>query len=562
MTLAAEEPEPEPEPELEEGDDGQPLAPLAWAERHRRIDDQPFSLERFKPLREPYNDDHPFQVNQKCAQAGVSEMAITKAIHALDVGAAYWGTGKAGLNVAYLFPTRAALSDFSKERFGALPSESEHLENLFSSGYDDVGFKQAGASYLYLRGTHSKKSLKSFPADFLVLDEYDEMDPVAVAMADKRLRASLVKRKLVLSTPMLPGRGIHELYLQSDQRVWEVPCPHCGAWQEMDFWRDVYADGVGYEEWRHWDTERLWQATFTVMCQTCGGALDRFADGRWIARRPEITRIRGYHIPPLAFPSVGLAELAVKAISDNPEEIAELYRSDLGLPYEAGGSKVTDTMLALLSTDLEHGELPTGATWKQTTMGVDVGKGRFFYRISSTGPDKRRYVRAMGIVRQWSDLDTLMKQYKVRRCVVDMNPEINAAPAWAATHKGRVLLAQYPTSAGLKATLFMPEVDKLEDVVSINRTMAMDQVYAAIASGDEVWPKTIHSNRDIAAHLKAPVRVEVKDKHGQLRATWVHTTPDDFYHACVYDRIAFATLPKSSGIEGIGIIQGSATGWQ
>jgi hypothetical protein len=530
-----------------------PLSPLAWAEACRRIDDRPFTIERFRPLREIYDEDHPFVVIMKPAQVGVSEMAITRAVHALDAGARYWQTDKSGLNVAYLFPTQAALSDFSKERFSSLREESDYLGGLFTD-YDDVHFKQAGASYLYLRGAWSTKALKSFPADVLFLDEFDEMARAAVALASKRLRQSGVKRQWRFSTPTYPGVGIHAEYLKSDQRVWEVRCDSCGAWNELDFFRDVRVDGHPWEAWRDWGGERIGAADITVACPSCRGALDRFGEGRWTARRPEVTRIRGYHVPALCFPSVSLAELCVTAVSDDPNEVAEFYRSDLGLPYEPAGSRVTEAMLKQLSAPLDHGRLPAGP-WTDVTMGVDVG-ARYHYRVSGTGPDKRRCVLVMGAVRSWDELDGLMEAHHVRAAVVDAMPELNGAEDWSRRHKGKVLRAFYKD---LKGELFrLPAAEEKErhglkverpkvlqkDTVLVDRTMAMDTVYNRIALAKEAWPAEVHNAPEVVAHMTAPVRVVKEDEEGQARASWVHTKPDHLYHACVYDLIALKTLPR------------------
>lgn len=537
--------------------DAHPPSPLAWAELHRKIDEQDFSLARFRPLEQIYNDDHPHIVVIKPAQVGVSELAITRACHALDVGAAYWKTGKTGLNVGYIFATDQAVGDFSKERFAGLRSESDHLQHLFTA-YNDVTFKQAGQSYLYLRGARSASGLKSFPADMLILDEFDEMDPAAVALARKRMRASLVKRELDISTPTIPGIGIHAIYLQSDQHAWEVPCP-CGAWAELDFFRDVRADGQPYDTWKRWSAERLRRADLAVFCPSCGDELDRFAPGRWVARQPDVLGIRGYWVPALCFPSVSLTELVVAAVDQDPTAKTEFYRSDLGLPYEPSGSRMTSEMLKQLSHELTGGELPA-AVWRQTTMGIDVG-ARWHYRISSLGPNGDVFVRAMGAVDSWDALDELMRNYKVRQCVVDAQPEAHGAREWAARHSGKVLVAYYPGPGALQGELFHVKID--EPVVQINRTMAMDAVYSAVATASEHWPASIHNDPDVDAHMRAPVRVTRLDKHGQPVAEWIHSTPDHLYHAGVYDHIARAVLPKSalSGTN-ISAIGGGVKGWQ
>lgn len=537
------------------------VPPLAWAQTRRRIDGQHFSLDRFKPLAEIYDDDHAHIVVIKPAQVGVSELAITRALHALDVGAAFWKTGKAGLNVGYLFPTQDALSKFSKERISGVKQESPELARLFVGEFDDVGFKQCRDSYLYMQGAWSETSLLSFAADVLILDEFDRMDPAAIALARKRMRASLVKRELDISTPTLPNRGIHAEYLQSDQRVWEVPCA-CGAWSELDFFRDVRADGVPYEVWKLWSKEALRRADMTVACPACGSDMDRFAAGRWVDRAPDVVGIRGYWVPALCFPTVTLTELAVAAVDESPTARSEFYRSDLGLPYEPAGSRITTDMLKQLSHELPGGVLPPAA-WRSTTMGVDVG-ARWHYRVSSIGPGGDVYVRAMGSVTSWEALDELMRNFRVRQCVIDAQPETHGARDWAARHSGKVLLAYYPGPVALKGELYRKKKNnKGEDedgVIDINRTMAMDGVYSAVATAAEHWPAMIHNDPEVDAHMRAPVRVTRVDEHGQDLAEWIHTTPDHFFHTAVYDRVARAALPKSS-LAGVGMVQGSAKGW-
>lgn len=544
----------------EEARTGDALDALEWAYQYRRIDDRPFSLEKHQPLKQIYADDHPHIVIIKPAQVGCSELAITRVVHALDVGSHYWETGKAGLNVGYLFPTKDALEAFSKERFSGLKHESEHLTKLFS-GYDGTDFKQAGQSYLYLRGMNSESGLLSFPADVLIYDEFDRMPPGRISMAEKRLRASTIRRQIKLSTPTLPGQGIHAEYLRSDQRVWEVQCPHCNDWNDLDFFRDVRADGLPYDEWRFWTGEQLKVASMTVACPSCQGDIDRCGPGRWTARNPDVTTVRGYHVPSLCFGNIDLHYLAARAIKTDPTEVEEFYRSDLGFPHEAGGSRVTLAMLQQLSSELEGGELPEG-TWTRTVMGVDVG-ARFHYRIDSTGPDGARYVRAMGAVRSWDELDKLITQYKVRLTVIDAAPEWNGCKTWSQKHKGKVLRATYPN--GLVGQLFHKHdedadiEDDKKDIVQINRTMAMDAVYDRVAQGDDHWPVSIHANTEVKAHMCAPVRVKDKDKNGQEIVHWVHTAPDHLYHASVYALIAFQALPKK--LAGNPLAQGKAKGW-
>jgi hypothetical protein len=542
---------------------------LAWAVRNRRIDGQPFSLDRFPPLRGVYEDDHPHVCVIKPAQRGVSEWAINVVGFGLELGSRAWATAKDGINVAYIFPTQVALRDFSKERFSGLRSESAQLARLLSGDYDGVTFKQVGRSYLYLRGGWSEEALLSFAGDVLILDEYDRMDPKAVALARRRLNASVVRREIDISTPTVPGKGIHAQWLQSDRRVYEQTCPRCGAWQVYDFFRDVRVDGQDHAAWRTWDAERIRRAEVHLTCPSCRERLsdaDRCREGRWVAQAPEVTSLRGYWIPWAPFPFVNLTAMAVSAVAQDPSEVQEFHRSDLGLPYSPTGGRVTEEMLARLSAELPGGVLPD-AQWRATTMGVDVGS-RFHYRVtclaqpppSPAGPwadqpelallQPPPYVRAMGSVGTWQELDDLMARYGVLQCVVDALPEIHGARAFADRHRGRVLLATYPGPTALAGQLHRKHAT--EPTVQINRTAAMDRVFAAIAGAAERWPAAVHADREVIAHLTAPVRVTSPDEHGQERADWVHSSPDHLFHACVYDRIAreiFGAPPAMAGVD-------------
>lgn len=530
-----------------------------WAVLHRKLEGRAFTLERHRPLKAIYRDPHPHKVIGKPAQRGVSELAINEAGFALDRGADVWTQGeKDGLNVAYIFPKKEALGDFSKERLSGLAHESPYLERLFGDDeFNAVTFKQVRNSYLYLRGGWSTSALKSFPADVLVLDEYDEMAPSAVALARRRLNASLVHRELDISTPSQPGRGIHRLYLESDQHVYEQRHA-CGSWVVYDFLRDVRVAGQAWEIWGGWAAEQVRRSVVALTCPACGGEVsdaERLSEGRWTPQAPEVQGLRGYWIPPLAFPVANLMRLAAGAVNPDPFEREQFFQSDIGVPYAAEGSKVTLEQILQLASPLENGRLPNWSTshWKDATMGVDVGF-RKHWKVSATGADGRRYVRAVGHADEWSDIDGLMRHFRIRRCVVDAQPDLDAAKQFAARWPGRVLRAFYPGASGLKGQLFNLEGLDLKkllnkknrvrlDVVNVNRTMAMDRVRDMIVRIAEIAPLEVVNDPLVQEHLQSPTRVTAPDVRGQPIPQWVNAGPDHIFHAWVYDLIARETLP-------------------
>jgi len=44
----------------------------------------------------------------------------------------------------------------------------------------------------------------------------------------------------------------------------------------------------------------------------------------------------------------------------------------------------------------------------------------------------------MGVYKDWEELDRMMKNFNILRCVVDALPETRNARAFAESHKGRV----------------------------------------------------------------------------------------------------------------------------
>lgn len=523
-----------------------PQSVSEWAHRYRVIDGRPFSLERFRPLQALYEDDHDRIAIMKPAQRGVSEYAVSLICYALEYGARRWvpDGSKAGLNVAMVFPAKADLIDFSKERLSDLKDESTHLASMFGSDeFDALGFKKIGDSYLYLRGGYSKAGLRSFPADVLILDEFDELATDAIALARRRMNASLVKREVMISTPSIPGRGISAAYLASDQRVYQTQCPHCKEWTSFDFFRDVRVDDRPYDEWQKWSQVHVESCLTTMHCPVCNEVMEddaRCAIGRWVALQPEVTRTHGYHIPWWPFIFISLAGLAYSAVSPEISEVTQFYHSDLGLPHGLGDGGITAEMLAQLSAGLPNG-LPDGP-WRDTVMGVDVGS-KLHYSVSSIGPGNSEYVRDMGTANTWDEIDHLMLRYQVRQCVVDGEPEWHSSQDFVKRWPGRSVRAYYPTGvSALKGVLYNQKANLTD--VQVNRVMALDTVYNTVLHAQELWPRSLTGDEDIIAHMTSSARVKITDeKTGQQTYDWIHIGPDHWGHASAYRMVARRMLP-------------------
>jgi len=532
-----------------------PKGPLEWAEMHRNIGGQGFSLELYPCLKQIYNDHHEFKIVQKPAQVGVSEFLLNSALHAMDGGYRYYGLKRKKLNVGYIFPTTDAVQEFSKERIAAgILEENEYLGNLVKgqemgrSGmrlHSTLQFYRVGKSILHMRGAQNPTvQLKSFPVDLLIVDELDEMSDRAVALAEKRLGASDLRYKIYASTPKYPGVGINYYYALSDQNIWELECPECGLWQEPDFFKNVYLvqedELIAYDDWKAFGAPIVAKSHFVFACQRCQTEMDRIAEGRWTAKNPD-SRIRGYRFPGLVSPKKPLLEYALNSCKTRPADIQEFWNSDLGLPYAPkGGSLSLSDLMRCEQKGITEFRKFYHTYW--STMGIDVG-AKLHVKVSTINEQGLWEIVLLAELDEFEQLDEIIKRYKVGAIVVDAYPETREAKRLENKYKGKVWLARYPSAPQLETARFgQLQDDDPTFYVDISRTEAMDEVQTSIIEGKEAWPESVRHHESFYAMMQAPVKVKTtkvrKDGSQETRYVYQETGPDHWYHAFVYEYVA------------------------
>lgn len=505
-----------------------------------------------------YQDDSPFIIVEKPNQVGASEWLLNVSLHALDIGAAAFGIAdvKNSLNVGYIFPAWTQLRDFSKDRIRKIAGETPYLTDLLSPirigplrRESDLGLYFIRNSAWYLRGAHRPDDqLASFPVDILIIDEYDLITERAVSLAEKRLRASPLRLKKYVSKPTIPNVGVDKLYLESDQRVWQLRCPTCGEWQEPDFWENVVRIENGnaqhYTEWAKLSREILLRSAYDFVCRHCDCPIDRCGPGRWLAQNPD-SLTRGYRIPGLVAPFVPLMETVTGSLAEEPDVLLEWYRGDLGLPKSPEGGQLSWDELEACNRDY-----PMTASARRCTMGVDVGV-KLNVRIGCYREHEWQAVW-IGAVDEFEDLDDLMRRYHVRSVVVDALPETRQSRDFCKRWPGRAWMAYYHTSEKPPEVIqWKPakESDKAGQV-TIARTEMMDRVSKAHQENREGLPANARTIPDFYKHMCSPVRVLVRrEKQDGTRyqaAVYLESGPDHYFHASVYEKTARDKLPASS----------------
>jgi hypothetical protein len=532
--------------------------------RRRRIGGIP--LTHIPALMDIARDDFSFVVIQKSAQIGITELLVNLALWAADTAYAERG------NVLYTMPTQNQMDDFTQSRFDRALQDSPYLRGRLQpepprrKGADRLRLKHLGDGYIFLRGSESRGQIASVDADLVVLDEFDQMAEGILDLALKRLASSRAGLIRVASTPRFAETGINELFLQSDQRRYHLPCRSCDLEQPLTFEQNV-------------DRERA-----LLVCRDCRVPMDVMTPGKWVAEAPGNDRIHGYHLSRLYSPWLDIAALIDASTATTPAALQEFHNSDLGEVYAAKDSGLSRDILDRCRGDYSLDDY----RGEDCVMGVDVGRvlhvvirecpqarpvqyvSRPQYReipahyidtdtgelppgmraasdfdrpqIVPRAPQLGRLVFAAE-VGSFDELDGLMRRFHVHRCVVDQQPDLHKAGEFAKKHRGAIDLARYGREQpGMERTRHSDV-----SVIHVNRTEIIDETFERFRVGSARLPRDARQLGDRVKQgigeyfreLLALKRTLEQDSRGNWVARWIDSgKADHFAHAEAYALLA------------------------
>lgn len=490
-------------------------------------------------------DESPRQVIKKCVQVGISELLVCDTFARADHG----------LRVFYVLPTIELRNVFVRDRvdrplltvpyYRGRVRRNKGLKDVVE--VDNVGLKSFGEKGLMLFvGSNSKVSFLAFPADKIIVDEFDKCHQDNLSLAEDRIVASDYKHRIDVSTPTVEGKFIDELYGKSDRKRWLIQCEHCGERQELDFFVNVIRE-TGDREFELLD--RDWKENTNgdvrVFCKKCGRSLNRLAEGEWVAEYPERS-LSGYAVSQLFSLHLTVAKI-VKTFEEallNESLLQRFYNSILGLAYTASGSKLTKAILDECVKAGQNYNMPSRS--EHTSMGVDVGT--LLHVIISDHPtENARRPVYIGTVRGFDELHTLISLYGVDDCVIDYEPERREAKRFQENANCRVWLCDYAPSSRIEEIT----IDHEKQMIVADRTQVLDGFVADVLGCRVLLPANAPSlvNGDFYAQLCAPTRV-FEEATGQYR--WVEgSKPDHFFHTGAYERLAsrFIGPPTADDLE-------------
>lgn len=465
----------------------------------------------------------------KAAQVRISEYLISEAL---------WKMDTEGWNIFYAFPTAAKVSQFVKGRVDPALDAAPYLHrHLFT---DDVFTKRIKNGMIYFSGAQDPEQIVSCSADVVIRDEYELIPASTIDLLPKRYGDSRHKWLRDVSHPRYKNTGIHKRYQESDQRVWQVPCPHCRQWQSMGWDMVQFSEATG-RKCDKGDFDSVKPGDIKVACIKCGKALNRLAMGRWKKLNPS-SGIAGWHVTKLMSSRASLPELVQSSRKKSELEIQAFWNMDMGLPYSPKGANL-DREILDGCVDLGY-HLPRSA--KDTFWGVDVGQPNL-HVIGGRFIDDDIEPVWIGTVREFNDLVPILKRFGGKMAVVDAQPEKREAKRFAKKNKRRVFLASF---AGMDNSLENIKIKPPEAgiySININRTLLHDEVERAHTEHRAHLPANAPEIPDYYKHMMAPQRKIEENKQGKMRVYWDDNgKPDHYYLAWVY-MIAAHMLYKKLG---------------
>jgi phage terminase large subunit GpA-like protein len=326
--------------------------------------------------------------------------------------------------VLVLRPTVEEARRFSRQRLDPMINTTPVLRELVREsrsreGGNSLLIKEFQGGVLFLTGSNSATGVKSMPIRWLFCDEIDEYpgdvdgqgDPIS--LAKKRTTGPTYSRRKIfeVSTPTIKGLSrIEREFLDSDQRRYFVPCPHCGSYDWIR-WENI--------RWANDDPK-----TAELVCVACGAMIEeRFkpqmlAAGEWRPTAQGNPEKAGFHLSSLYSPLGWLPWSAAVAefleAKEDPMRLKNWINSVLGETWEERGETVEPEDL-LARRERYAAEVPAGVGI--LVASVDVHGDRLEAQVKGYGAAEESWLIAFSQFhgdpsreKVWGDLDRFLRQ--------------------------------------------------------------------------------------------------------------------------------------------------------
>lgn len=309
-------------------------------------------------------------------------------------------------DVLYVHPTENNAQRWSKLKLSPMirgtPALARHFPMRSRDGLDSVLYKERadGRGAILISGANSPASLSQVTMKRQVQDDLAKWEMNSAGdpetQADTRSRSHEFAKILKISTPLVePGCRITSNFEKGSQERLYVPCPHCDAFQVLE-WENMLAD---------LDEEKPQDAHFT--CIECGceihehhrsGMLPR---SEWRADNPKAKREhRSFDIWSAYSYLQSFERIAREWLSAKGSPGAEqtFLNDTVGRAYKTLGEAPPWEALRdrAQESDYPRGTIPVGALI--LTIGIDCQIDRVEWQLVGWGREHHRWIIETGVI--------------------------------------------------------------------------------------------------------------------------------------------------------------------
>jgi len=360
-------------------------------------------------------------VFQKPTQIGGSEAILNLILYIMDIAPA---------PALFVMPTLDLVQQFSRQKLAPSIADLPRLKGKIKEprsrdSANTLSLKEYVGGVLFLAGSNSAASFRSKSVRYVLLDDVDGFEQNVcdegspIELAKRRADTFGARRKIVeISTPTLKGVShIERSFLESDQRYYHVPCPHCGTYQRLE-WGGEGADfGLKFTRDAAGKVVDAWYE-----CRSCHRRIDEhhktdmLERGQWIPTFPERLK-RGYQLSSLYSPlgwvswnQIVKEFLEAKAYK---ERLKTWTNTRLAEVFEETGDQPEWGLLKARCEPYEPLTVPAGGLL--LTAGVDTQDNRLAIVIRAWGKGEESWLIFWGELygdpgqpQIWTDLETLL----------------------------------------------------------------------------------------------------------------------------------------------------------
>ncbi|MBW0432283.1 phage terminase large subunit family protein [Leptospira yasudae] len=459
------------------------------------------------------------------------------ALSTILIAESFYKGEKLPMKIGWFFPDSGNMKIFVQDRIFDTVNISPHIKK--NADQTDSTWNVQLIKYLEttlaFRATETLKQVKTFDADMVVLDEFDEHNVEHAEFAKDRLDHSKIALMRKISQPSIEDFGIHAEWKNSNQMMWLIKCDACNEWNNL-IQRFIEEPGSIFGV-------KTGKNSKVVFACKCGSALNP-QKGTYVPARP------GHHNTGVQvsqfFNTIKTPEQHYNRWKDATTSIKmkNYFISVVGWPRSTDDEKpVTQSLLDSMRGD--HG-IPEGVN-SFTFMGADQGDTVHMLFGELTSENRIKLYPAKFSVLNESAINKSIDDFQVYSGILDAMPNKNWSVRTAQKFSDRIRIQYFSKRFSIddESVVSQDEDDGIE-VVNINRDESLQDTVDAIKNGLFILPdKTRLSGYDLALaeeldlHLKMLIKERGEDDNGKPKYSFKKKVPNHFGMALNSLRLAF-----------------------